>query len=154
MLFPTALLFSHLLILVGATFTDPTQWPGYSNLPLCVQSVFPYIGCPVGCAGGCIPCDIGCGTWTCACGRDYFAAAVSAASSIAATACSTNQADGIASATSIVNGFCNQLLATPTLTGAPSPTSTATGSTGIKWFSPYSTTRLNQPNSIRTKWSG
>jgi hypothetical protein len=78
--------------------------------------------------GGCIPCYVGCGDWTCACNQ--FAAAISAASSVAATGCSTSQAD-IASATSIVNGFCAQLLATPTGPTAPTlaPTSVPTVAT-------------------------
>jgi hypothetical protein len=154
MRFPTALLFSCLLVLVRATLTDPSQWPGLNNLPNCVQNVFG--GCSWDCSygGGCIPCYVGCGTWTCACSQ--FAGAISAASSVAASGCSTNQANAIASATSIVNGFCSQLLATPAMTGpmAPSspPTETRASSTGMKWFPPYSTTRLNRPNRTIGWW--
>ena len=127
--YPTAALLSRLFLLVGATVSDPSQWPGLDNLPLCVQNVFQ--GCLYDCAyGGCIPCDIGCGDWTCACGK--FSGAMSAASSVAATGC-TSQTD-IASATSIVNGFCGQLLASltgptaPTLPPTASPTSSSDSS--------------------------
>lgn len=158
MRFPTVVLFLHLLVLVRATVTDPSQWPGLNNLPICVQNVFS--GCLYDCSygGGCIPCYVGCGDWTCACNQ--FSAAISAASSVAATGCSTSQAD-IASATSIVNGFCGQLLAKPTgptaPTSAPTASSTSTGDTsngnGMIWFPSYSTTRLNQPNrSIVIEW--
>ena len=137
---PTAVLFSCLLILVlvGAKISDPSQWPGLNDLPLCVQNVFG--GCLYDCSygGGCIPCYVGCGDWTCACNQ--FPSAISAASSVAATGCSTTQAD-IMSATSIVNGFCQQLLATgaptgptaptsaPTLTSVPTASSTSAGNT-------------------------
>lgn len=127
-----AALFLRLLVLVGATIDDPAQWPGLNNLPNCVQNVFG--GCLYDCSygGGCIPCYVGCGDWTCACNQ--FPAAVSAASSVAASGCSTTQAD-IASATSILNGFCGQLLATPTgptaPTSAPTPTTTAGSSSNV-----------------------
>ena len=124
--YPTFTLFSHLLVLVGATVTDPNQWPGLNNLPTCVQFVFQ--DCLPNCAyGGCIPCDVGCLDWTCAC-SNQFSAAISAASSVAATGC-TSQTD-IASATSIVNGFCGQLLASPTGPTAPTlaPTASSTSS--------------------------
>jgi hypothetical protein len=130
-LYPTSVFFLDLLVLVGATITDPAQWPGLNNLPTCVQNIFE--DCSFDCSngGGCIPCYVGCGDWTCTCNQ--FAAAISAASSVAATGCSNSQAD-IAFATSIVNGFCAQLLATPSPTGpaAPStlaPTSVPTGTT-------------------------
>ena len=160
--YTTAALFSCLVVLVGATIIDPSQWPGLNNLPICVQNVFG--GCLVDCVngGGCIPCYVGCTDWTCAC--DQFPAAISAASSVAATGCSTFLTD-IASATSVVSGFCGQLLATPTgpsaLTSVPMVSSTSTGDTsggdadeptsvptGMKCFPPYSTTtrRLNQSN--------
>jgi len=122
------ILFLRLLVLqvVGATITDPSQWPGLNDLPFCVQNVFG--GCLYDCSygGGCIPCYVGCGDWTCACNQ--FSSAISAASSVAATGCSTSQAD-IASATSILNGFCEQLLATPTGPTAPTlaPTPITTG---------------------------
>jgi len=127
---------SCLLVLVGATISDPAQWPGLNDLPNCVQNVFS--GCLYDCSygGGCIPCYVGCGDWKCACNQ--FAAAISAASSVAATGCSTSKAD-IAAATSIVNGFCGQLLATPTgptaptlaptLTSVPTASSTSAGNT-------------------------
>ena len=155
----TATLFLCLLVpVVGTTITDPSQWPGLDDLPKCVQNIFG--GCLNDCSngGGCISCYVGCADWTCAC--DQFSAAISAASSVAATACSTSQPD-IASATSIVNGFCGQLLATPTgpttPASVPTASSTSTGDTsgrhaptsmpiGMNWFPPYSTTRLNQPN--------
>ena len=153
--FPTAVLFLCLLALVGATFTDPYQLPGFGDLPLCVQSIFPQY-CPVDCFdGGCIPCDVGCGTWTCTCGHDFFAAAISAASSVASTGCTRSQEDAIASATSVVNGFCSQLLAraTPIATGPTEPSSLSTArSTGMRGFPSYSTTKLNQSNRTVIGW--
>ena len=134
---PTAALLSCLLVFVGATISDPAQWPGLNDLPYCVQNVFS--GCLYNCAygGGCIPCYVGCGDWTCACNQ--FASAISAASSVAATGCSTTQSD-ITAATSVLNGFCGQLLATaptgptaptqaPTVTSVPTATSTSAGNT-------------------------
>ena len=127
--YPTAALFLCLLVLVGATVDEPSEWPGLGDLPICVQNTFQ--NCFFGCSGPCIPCDVGCTDWTCACNQ--FPAAVSAASSVvvSASGCSSVQTN-IASATSIMNAFCLQLTATPSAIepGPTGPIPAPTGASG------------------------
>src|ERR1700737_562919 len=99
---PNFLLFQLLLVLGAAQITDPRQWPGYGDMKSCAQN-------PI---GGCDFCPdvrstVGCPTWLCVC--QHYAPAISALSSLASSSCSGVQQD-IASATSILHGFCAQLV--------------------------------------------
>jgi len=108
-----------LLILTPALITDPSQWPGFSDLAECAQASI--VGC-YGCYTGILVFGIDCSTWVCAC--DHFSAAMSEVSSVAASSCTNSQ--DVASATSVWNGFCAQLSATPTGPTAPTQTGTTT----------------------------
>ena len=125
--YPTAALFLCLLVLVEATIDLPSAWPGLGDLQICVQDTFQ--NCFFGCSGPCIPCDVGCTDWTCACNQ--LPSAISAASSVvvSASGCSSVQTN-IASATSIMSAFCEQLTASPSATGPTGPTPAPTGTSG------------------------
>jgi hypothetical protein len=109
------LVLSMLLILAPALITDPSQWPGFSNLADCAQASI--VGC-YGCYTGVLGFGIDCSTWVCAC--DHFSAAMSVVSSVAVSRCTDSQ--DVAEATSVWNGFCAQLSAIPT--GPTGPTQT------------------------------
>jgi len=122
-----------LLVLVRAQqYTDPSQLPGYDNLPGCAQYAL----------GACVPCgenviaDLNCGTWTCVC--DDYAQALSAVSAAASGRCST-QLSLTATVQSILSTFCSQL----TVPAFPeSPTQTNTNNEGKQF-----TTRVKIYNS-------
>jgi len=82
------------------------DWPGITNLRSCVTCIF-----QVGfCNGYNVLSSLGCSTWSCVC--DHFPDAMNIVSSSASVGCSNTQ--DIASATSVLNGFCAQLsLTTP-----------------------------------------
>ena len=86
--------------------TKVSDWPGIQNLRSCVTCIF-----QVGfCNGYNVLASLGCSTWGCVC--DHFPDAVNIVSSSASAGCSNTQ--DIASATSVLNGFCAQLtLTTP-----------------------------------------
>jgi hypothetical protein len=116
-----------LAALCAGQVTNPAQWPGITNLPICVEDVFQ--GCLYDCAyntlpsDGCVPCGVDCGDWTCACSAEY-ASALFVVASVASYQCS-NALNFVPSATSIFSSFCEQLLASPTL-GPASPSQTGT----------------------------
>jgi hypothetical protein len=112
-----------------ATITDPVDWPGITNLPTCVSSVF--VGCIYDCgfnilpSEGCIACGVGCDDWSCACSAEYTPA-LSLVAAVASYRCS-NALNFVPSATSIFSSFCEQLTASPTFAPAsPSQTGAAT----------------------------
>jgi hypothetical protein len=113
----TFLVLLAVILLARALITDPADYPGWTDLQVCAKAA--YTGC-IGCTDG-IWNVIGCSSWNCAC--DDFAGAMSALSSGAASACSTDPAQ-VTSATSIFSAFCAQLLATPT--GSSTPTTVPT----------------------------
>jgi len=129
--------------------TDPSNWPGMGDQRTCVQNAFDSY-CVPSCAypgypGNCIPCDVGCDTWRCACNQ--FTAAPAAVSSVAITAC-RSQMDGVASVTSILNGFCAQLLATPSLNLQTSPNTQGTSNpTTPTTYNPTTLTNPTTPTS-------
>jgi hypothetical protein len=90
-----------LIFAAGQQCTDPSQLPGFSNLPNCAQIIFTCPGCGPSVQGG-----VDCETWGCVC--DDLSQRISAASSAASARCTTEPWE-TASATSILNAFCAQL---------------------------------------------
>jgi hypothetical protein len=90
-------------------YTQPYQWPGFSDLDPCVQGVF---GDQFGLDGSYLGSDIGCDTWACVCDNLDRAGAVG--SSLVSQAC-TGDATDIAAETSLLTSFCLQLHATATV---------------------------------------
>jgi len=87
-----------MLILAQLPITDPGQWPGFSNVRICAQDAVTrdltyYVGC-------------GSHEWTCIC--DHFSIAQATLESLAISGCSSDAQD-VAAATSILDGFCSQL---------------------------------------------
>lgn len=115
MQYVSLLVYQAILSLGAALITDPRLWPEFENMRTCAQSSFGYCTCTtVSQAVGCLSPP----WWPCTC--EHFSAAIVAISSIASSSCSGDQQD-VASATSILNGFCAQLLQPPP-TGPESPT--------------------------------
>src|SRR5271155_1089674 len=94
----------HLLFFVGcfsllgvaqSPITDPSQWPGWSNIRNCVEyAVWSVVD------------DIGCGNWPCVCDHSSMGEADLLSGAIGF--CSSNEQD-IATATSILNWLCSQI---------------------------------------------
>jgi hypothetical protein len=112
----------HILFIVSclcvATFgqlpspviTNPTDWPGFSNIRVCAQNAIQYS----------LPYSAGCGNWTCAC--EHLSIAQATLLSFVITSCSSDVQD-VSGAISILDGFCAQL---PGVTNfQPLPTVTA-----------------------------
>lgn len=90
-----------------AGLTDPSKWPGFSTLRICVQYLFSDTGEE-------LLSYLNCGNWICACqdsGAGYTL------SSMAATQCVDAQDKSIA--TSLFTAFCNQISLTPVVPTAP-----------------------------------
>jgi hypothetical protein len=88
--------YSTASLLPGVTVTDPSQWPGWSDLRGCVQNAIVNYNMYYA----------GCGDWQCMCEHGSIAEADILSAVI--NECSSNEPD-IAVATSIFNGFCSQL---------------------------------------------
>jgi hypothetical protein len=108
--------YSTASLLPGVTVTDPSQWPGWSDLRNCVQNAIVNYN----------QYYAGCGDWQCMC--EHGSIAEADILSAVVNECSNNEPD-IAIATSIFNGFCSQLPGVTDFQAAPastaSPVSTA-----------------------------
>ena len=117
-------LFVTFFLLASATTNDPRNFPGFADLEICAKEGL--VGCPalnMSCSVVSLPSQLGCTNWVCVC--DNLPSAVIQASSDVASACTSNSVQ-ISSATSLLNGFCEQL---PTSATRHVSAST-TGSTG------------------------
>jgi len=99
--FPPALIAASAM-----TFTDPSQWPGFSDQPVCVRDRFTISNQP-----DVIKTLFGCGDWACVC--NHYCVAVPTLSSYVSVCESevytlNNPAD-ISAASSLFYWFCSQL---------------------------------------------
>ena len=108
--------------LPSITVTDPSQWPGFSTIRGCAQVAITDD----------LEYDVDCGDWTCVC--DHLSIAQATLESLAISLCSSNAQD-VAAATSILNGFCSQLPGVtdvqplPMVTASTTPLAGATATT-------------------------
>jgi len=112
---PTQTLTAQPVVVQTAFISQPSMWPGFTNIRSCAQSAL----------DACCDVDVvnyvGCQDFACACA---FSGALSTVSSLAASYCGSSTSD-ISVVTSIWTNFCAQLLITSTLTGIPPATGTA-----------------------------
>src|SRR5271170_4415983 len=108
---------AFLLIGVAGQITDIAQWPGFDDKASCVQHIL---------GTACTTCArvmnvMHCQDWNCVCG--LLTPAISTASVLAQSYCTyAGSLSDVSYVTSILSGFCLQLL--PTSTTTPSPTAT------------------------------
>jgi hypothetical protein len=105
-------------LLTSATSTDPRNFTGFAELETCAKEGL--VGCAIlnqTCTQPDLRQQLGCSNWICVC--DNFASAVNTASADVASLCTSNSVQ-VNSATSLLTGFCEQLVATAVVSGVSS----------------------------------